>query len=181
MQADRRRRSAAYESRLCDRDGFPPAIWVIGCTGLEDPVGDGSQIPGDLMTRVMFGESLGKERLVVVADRVVALEGSEGSGLVDGLKRPGELGFAPTIGTSAAGLLERDQTAVAQVLAGAGKAPGIDDDGKDGDSANGPDAGDRQDEFEQVKAPAELLEECGVLVFGLAIVLNVLVQMVQDE
>jgi len=59
------------------------------------------------MTRVMFGESLGKERLVVLADRVVALEGREGSDLVDGLKRPGELGFAPAIGTSAAGLLER--------------------------------------------------------------------------
>ena len=62
------------ESGLCGLmsvDLVPPLISLVALTCFEHAVGEPCNIPCNRMPRIVFGNSLGQEILVIFADRVV--------------------------------------------------------------------------------------------------------------
>ena len=62
---------------------IPPSILFIACSRLEHAEADACDVAGNGMASVVFGDSLNQEMIVVFADRILAVDGGKGGGLVD--------------------------------------------------------------------------------------------------
>ena len=123
----------------------PPAIGFVRCSVFEYAVGDASDVARNGMTRVVFGNTLRHEVLVVLSDRVViAVDGCHRGSLVHGLQRTTVSGIPAPVAAPPAELLVSDEAAVGQIVSSVAEAAGIDNDGNDLDSTDRADAFDLQ-------------------------------------
>ena len=61
----------------------PPSIRFVACFRFEHAEADACDVAGNGMASVVFGHSLNQEMVVVFADRILAVDGGKGGGLVD--------------------------------------------------------------------------------------------------
>src|SRR5664279_1411644 len=120
---------------------FPPPIGIVPCACLQDTVGDRGDIPCNMMSCIVLGNTSGEQCIIVLPDWILAMDRSHGCSLIHRFECPIVLWCATTVTSAAAQLLVLDETAVTPVLTSAGEASGIDDGRQDFHGANLADAG----------------------------------------
>ena len=156
--------------------GVPPAIRFVASSRFEHAETDACDVAGNSVAGIVFGYCLSQEMIVILSERVVSLEGSERSSLVDRLQHSAVPGFAPAVTASATELLMFNQPAVTEVLSAMGETPCIDHTGHDLHRSNGADAVNVSLETDQLVAPGKGVKASLVLRFAAPVEINVLLE-----
>jgi len=160
----------------CSGLGVPPSIWFVACATLEHPIADPCDVAGNSVACVVFGYSLSQEMIVILTERIVPVQSSKGSCLVDRFQDPAVPWFAPAVTVSATQLLMFGQPAVTQVLSAIGESPSIHHSGYDLHRSNGADAVNLSLEAHQFVTASKLFKASLVLLFAAPVEINVLLE-----
>ena len=120
---------------------IPPSIWFVASSRFEHAETDACDGAGNGMSGVVLSNSLSQEMIVVLADRVLTVDGGKGGSFVDRFEHPAVAWFAPAIAASATELLVFDESAITVVLSRRGEAPCIHHTGENFHRSDGADAG----------------------------------------
>lgn len=100
-------------------------VRIVASSILEHSIADPCDVAGNSMACVVFGHSLREENIIIRADRIVTLQDSKGSCLVDRLQHSTVSGFPTAVTSSATQFLVFDQPTITEVLSARWKSPCI--------------------------------------------------------